>query len=257
MFEPGLPEKMFKLGHDHIMKMKDTIIKNFKPNTFFFLEYLQKPKHNTLKYNTVPKNNLVLFDVMSLSDFESWSTGRGELCDVAGILDVDVVPELHRGKADIDKLKELLGVDSYLGGEKIEGVVVKNYSQTVNIGGKNYPVFSKYVREEFKERHGNDWKVRSPKTSLVDWVNGFCSEARWNKAIQHLTEFGMIEESPKDIGAILKEVQEDITIEEGGYIRDFLFKHFIDDIKRASVRGLPQWYKDKLVSDNVLHVKVD
>ena len=43
---------------------------------------------------------------------------------------------------------------------------------------------------------------------IVQLAEGLRTEARWRKAVQHLREEGRLERSPKDIGALLVELQE-------------------------------------------------
>ena len=51
------PDGMFKLGVEYVRSIEDKI----PDNHTFYGEYLQKPKHNTLAYDRVPKNNISLF----------------------------------------------------------------------------------------------------------------------------------------------------------------------------------------------------
>ncbi len=233
---------LFKEGVEYILSIKDKILK-FSPNTFFYGEYLQKPKHNVLKYTKTPKNHIVLFDVLENSKYIS----REKLIEYAEILDLDVIPELYRGVCTVEKIKELLNTDSYLGNEKVEGVVIKNYNQWINLGGIVFPLFTKYVREQFKERHNVEWKIKSPKGELQTFVERFKTEARWEKALIHLKEKGELENSVRDIGKLIKEVQKDIKEEESEYIKNHLYKIFIKDILQTAIRGLPEWYKNKLL----------
>jgi len=255
--------KMFKKGFEYIMSMEDLIRKEYGPNTYFYAEYLQKPKHNTLSYERVPKNNIVLFDVLQEG---RWLT-REELQEVASKLDIDLIPELYKGTIEVKRIDTGMGgykssaVDflkritettpSYLGKELIEGVVIKNYNEHISLGGKIFPLFTKYVREVFKERHAIDWKIRSPKASMQDYIAAFKCEARWDKAVIHLKEKGTLENAPKDIGALMKEVKRDIIEEEKENIKNELYKRFKDDILRVAIQGLPEWYKEKLIKDNI------
>lgn len=229
-------------------------------DTYFYCEYLQKPKHNTLKYEKTPKNHLMLFDVLSKGKY----VNRKDLVKLAEIFDIDVVPELWSGNvltyvreknvkgfsSPLDLFKRIIETTtSYLGGEIVEGVVVKNYDQTIMLGGQVFPLFTKYVRESFKERHEVDWKIRQPKNSLQDYILGFKSEARWQKSVIHLREKGLLTQSPKDIGPLIKVVQEDIKEEEEQNIKNYLYKCFIEDIERKAVWGLPEWYKNELLKN--------
>lgn len=253
--------KMFKKGSEYIFSIAPLLKKKFLPNTFFFAEYLEKPKHNVLKYERVPKNHIILFDVLLAG---RW-LNREQIEIIGDILNIDVIPELYRGEIErkriekkdgsvkssaIDFLKRILETtQSCLGEEKIEGVVIKNYNQTILLGGHVFPLFTKYVREEYKERHNTEWKIKSPKGTLELYIKSFKNEARWQKALLHLKETGKLENQPKDIGALIKEVQQDIITEEGENIKKFLYNKFIKDIVRVAVRGLPEWYKNKLLEN--------
>lgn len=240
-------QKMFKPAVEYILSIEDKIrgcIGNAR-EIYFFAEILTKPKHNILKYEKVPKNHIVLFDAL-------WNGRWGSkemLSNCAEMLDIDLIPELYRGKIDIEKIKELLDTQSYLGNEKIEGVVIKNYIQTILLGGNSFPLFTKYVREAYKERHNKEWKIKQPKNSIKDYVDGFKNENRWQKAIIHLKEKGLLTNSPKDIGMLIKTIQEDIKEEEKENIKKYLYHKFIGDILRTSVRQFPEWYKEKLLEN--------
>lgn len=235
---------MFKKAIDHIDTIRD-LISQFPPDTYFYGEYLEKPKHNTLKYDQTPKNCIVLFDGISGNQ----PIPREELARAATLFGVDLIPELLRGPATVEDIKALMETPSYLGGEIIEGVVIKNYAEKMLIGGQVMPLFTKFVREGFKERHETDWKVRSPKNALLDYVEGFRSEARWEKAVQYLRDRNTLLQSPRDIGELIKRVQEDIEEEEKENIKEELFRRFAPDLKRKSVAGLPEWYKNRLLEN--------
>jgi len=267
-FEPGICDKMFEPGVKYVESIASKIKETFKPDTYFFCEYLQKPKHNVLKYDSIPKNHLVLFDVLHNG---AWLSSDRQALEVhASDLEIDVVPELWRGEIEMqrvgagekfDRTKGYTGLDflknmiqttmSFLGGVQIEGVVIKNYKENFEIGNMIFPLFTKYVREEYKEKHNSEWKSRSGKGSLQEYFDGFCNENRWLKAIQHLKEKGELEQSPRDIGKLIAEIQRDIKEEEKENIKDFLYKNFIKDIMRRSVRNFPQWYKELLIKENV------
>lgn len=252
--------KMFKPAVKHILSMKK-ILSKFPPDTYFFVETLQKPKHNVLKYGKVPKNHIVLFDVLEQGGWVS----RLRLEDTANLLGIDTIPELYRGiierkridtgaggykSSATDFIKRIIETThSFLGEEMIEGVVIKNYKQTIMLGGNVFPLFTKYVREAYKERHNVEWKIKSPKGALQEFIDSFKNEARWTKAIMHAKEKGLLTNSPKDIGLLIKTVQNDIIEEEKENIKKFLYNKFIKDILRVSTRGLPEYYKEKLLEN--------
>ncbi|MBD3350499.1 MAG: hypothetical protein GF364_03335 [Candidatus Lokiarchaeota archaeon] len=239
------PEKMFAEGVDYVNSIADRI----PNNTYFYCEYLKNPKHNTLVYNRIPKNHLVLFGVSTGKDcFES---NHSELLRWSDKLEIDCVPLLYRGMVTweiLPFLKELLQIESYLGGPTIEGVVIKNYNRSIIIGGQVLPLaVGKFVSESFKERHNKEWKKQSGKGKWKEFCESFRTEARWNKAIQHLKEKGELEEAPKDIGKVIKEIQKDIIEEEKDTIKDFLWDNYSKDVLRTAIRGFPEWFKETLI----------
>lgn len=241
------PPKMFKRGTDYLLSIKEKLLK-YPKNTYFYGEYLEKPKHNVLKYKDTPKNNIVLFDVL----LEGTFVQREGLDKIAEDLDIDLIPELYRGLADINYIKSII-VDnipaSYLGNEKIEGVVIKNYKETILLGGQVFPLFTKYVREAFKERHTTEWKIKKPKDSINFYIQSFKSDARWQKAYQYLKDQNKLENQPKDIATLIKRVNQDITEEETENIKNDLFKIAFPEIIRVATHGLPEWYKAKLLEN--------
>lgn len=253
---PEAPDKMFIKAVQYAQSLKDKL----PQNTIFYCEYLQKPKHNTLTYDRTPTNHLVLFDVLADTKWLS----RVELESWGAKLSIDVIPELWSGDLSSylrekndkgfsspgDFLKGLTEkTTSYLGGEIVEGVVIKNFTQLVEFAGRVQPLHTKYVREAFKERHSVDWKNRTVKGGTVAYIQSFKSEARWEKAIQYLRDSGQLTNSPKDIGPLIQRIQEDVSAEEEANIKNELLKLFIEDIHRASIAGFPQFYKDKLLQN--------
>lgn len=237
---PTSYEKMFEKAVAFVID-REQYINTLPKGTFFYGEFLEKPKHNVLCYTNVPENGIVLFGCLKEGKWLSWE----ELFNFSVQLNCDVVPMLYRGKIlrkeDLDQFHEK---ESYLGNTKVEGVVIKNYNQNILLGGQVYPVFAKYVRAEFKETLNTTWT--SGKDKVQEFIDSFRTEARWQKAIQHMRELGTLEENPRDIGNLLKEIEQDIWSEEEENIKNGLFKLFKDQIKRKAVAGFPEWYKSYL-----------
>jgi hypothetical protein len=121
------------------------------------------------------------------------------------------------------------------------------------IGDVYFPIqCGKYVSEKFKEKHDN--KAYGRKKSKNNWFS-FCesykTEARWQKAVQHLRESGELLGEPKDIGALIKEVQRDIVEEELEIVMNALWKFFQRDLMSTVTKGLPEWYKEQLAKGNI------
>jgi hypothetical protein len=237
-------DKMFSKAVEYVTQL------TLPDNVIFYCEYLQSPKHNTLKYEKVPKNNLVLFGVMSYS--QKFVSKHEELKQYADMLNIDVIPLIYKGKINNpEELIKMLETESYLGGNKVEGIVVKNYDRPFLLGGQPIPVMAgKYVSEAFKEVHRKSWgKEHTGKGKWDTFKEGYKTEARWNKAIQHYKEKGLYTGSPKDIGPLLKEIQEDIKAEEKQVIMEFLWREFSPELLRAAVSGFPEHFKMKLMEE--------
>jgi hypothetical protein len=217
-------------------------------DVYFYCEMLAKPHHNTITYERVPKNHLVLFDA---SYPAGWFDNRDDLASFAEHLGIDVVPELYYGKVSLETLRNLLQMPSYLGGSTVEGVVVKNYHETVAPGNRLQPLFVKLVNEQFKERNRVEFKGKTVRGTVEDYVASFQSEARWVKAVQHLRDQGLLVGEPKDIGLLVKEVDRDLKEEEAENIKAELYKLVIGEVLRKAKMGLPEWYKSKLIEWNV------
>jgi len=108
------------------------------------------------------------------------------------------------------------------------------------------PSFAKFVRESFKERNKTEWKGNSTPNKLETFLASFRTEARWEKAIQHLRDAGQLIEEPKDIGILLKEIQHDVFTEEQETIKQELYNIYKEQIGRRAIAGFPEWYKTRL-----------
>ncbi len=238
------PEPLFKEGVEYVLSIRDKI----PSNKIFYCEYLKKPKHNTLKYNRIPTNHLTLFSVLDITQkFDR------NIQDYAETLNIDCVPILFKGNINsIDELLDLLNIESFLGGPTIEGVVVKNYDNPFLLGGQPIPLMAgKFVSEKFKEKNETRWNKEEKSKSKIDsFFESFRTEARWEKAIQHLRDDGKLKNEPKDIGLLIKEIQKDIFEEEEESIKNFLWNEFKGHIARKSTSGFPEWYKERLVNNS-------
>ena len=236
------PEKMFLKGIDYVAKIQDII----PDNMIFYCEYLNKPKHNTLVYDRVPKNHLMLFGVMDTS--HKFDTDLKKYSD---LLDIEPVPIIYSGKiSNVLELNAMLERESVLGKAKIEGIVVKNYHRQFLLGGQPMPLMAgKFVSEQFKEVHRERWGLEEKSKSRMEiFFESFRTEARWDKAVQHLSEKGKLKNEPSDIGNLMKEISEDIEAEEKEAIKEFLWNEFSKDLKRKATAGVAEWYKQKLLS---------
>lgn len=244
VMEPDAPEKMFQRAVDTVK----ALAANLRPGWTYRAEYLQKPKHNTLAYDRVPQNHLMVFDVNTGHErYLGWAAKRLAALE----LSLESVPVIFEGRLEsTDQLLGFLDRTSVLGGQKIEGVVIKP-ARYDRFGLDKKVLMAKYVSEAFKEVHAREWKKSNPGRLdvLEDLIATHRTLARWNKAIQHLRERGKIEGSPRDIGPGIREIQTDTIRECEQDIKDALYRWAKPQIERGIVRGFPEYYKEQLARE--------
>lgn len=236
------PEKMFNKA---VETVKDLHARGLLiPGWTYRAEYLAKPKHNVLAYDRVPNGYLALFDINPAE--ESYLPPE-KIAEEAERIGLEAVPLIYTGRiATVDQFRAMLDRTSFLGGQKVEGVVVKNYSR---FGTDKKVLMGKFVSEAFKEVHQGEWRAANPtKADVVQaLIQTLRTPARWAKAVQHLREAGKLEGSPRDIGALIKETQADILAECREQINDALVTWALPQILRGVIGGLPEWYKEQLL----------
>ncbi len=110
-------------------------------------------------------------------------------------------------------------------------------------------LMGKFVSEAFKEVHGGEWRKANPTNNdiMALVANKYATPARWQKAVIHMREKGLITDSPKDIGPLIKEAIADTLNECEEEIKRDLWEYAWSRISRQLTNGLPQWYKDELL----------
>jgi hypothetical protein len=234
------PDKMFALGVEYVKTIQDKLV----PNWIYRCEYLRIPKHNTLAYSRIPTNHLVLFDI--LTGVEQYATNLQYEADKIGI---DAIPEFHCGEFKEADFQRFMERESYLGGQTVEGVVVKNYGRFCQKTG--HVLLGKYVSEKFKEIHCGEWKKNNPtrKDIMEQLIDKYKTEARWEKAVYRLRDAGLLEHEPRDIGKLVASVWPDIKAECEDEIKQDLWNYFSKQLERAVVGGLAEWYKTRLAHE--------
>lgn len=234
------PERMFIQAVETVQKIAPLLNDGWT----YRGEYLAKPKHNTLAYDRTPRNFIIGFDINSGHEkYLSYEEKKAEFERIG----LEIAPLLYSGMLEeVSKLRELLETPSILGGQKIEGVVIKNYSR---FGLDGHALMGKFVSEAFKEIHTGVWREENPnsKDIVSRLIEQYKTPARWQKTVQHLREAGKLDNSPKDIGPLIKEVCKDVEEECAQEIKDKLFDWAWGNIRRGISGGLPQWYKEELL----------
>lgn len=248
-------QKMFNPVVRHMESVKHLVAEN----VYLFGETLTKPQHNVLKYDRVPDGHLVLWGAYDANE-DRWQDHES-LVIIANALGIEVAPlinNLHEGRAvplPLEILDKLLDRKSFLGGTNIEGLVFKNFEQEYLVGDIDLRFLAgKFVSDAFKEKMG----VKPNKAGKFDaYKESFRTEARWLKMIQTLRDAGQLDHSPKDIGDLLKWGHVDLEVEHSEEIADWLYKHFIKQIKSEAMRGFPEFYKRWLVENNPIEEMVE
>lgn len=241
VMEPEAPESLFKSAVQTVIQKRDLL----HPGWQYRGECVAKPRHNALSYDRVPVGNVILFDIVTE---EETYLPYAELKAEGDRIGLEVVPQLFTGRINSpDDVRVLLQTVSVLGGQKIEGVVLKPLVPLFGIDGKL--LMSKFVSEAFKEVHNSTWKQDNPTVGDIITEIGrmYGTPARWNKSVIHLRELGMIEDSPRDIGKVMRLVPDDVLSECEDEIKQRLLSYAWPHIKRKLTSGFPDFYKDQLL----------
>lgn len=242
---------MFAPGVRHVVSILDQV----QPGWIFRCEYLQRPKHNVLAYSRVPRNHLVLFETERVNG--DYYANRGEchteMRGFAEMFDIDVVPLFHFGPLTLDDLSrsnpdslrnQWFARESFLGGPRIEGVVIKNFYQTDTRSGATYLV-GKVVQDSFKEQHQH--QVKSEKADPIEEIGRrYGVPARWRKAVQYLRDNQLLSYEMEDVPKLLSRVRKDIEEECEQEIKDALWKLYRKNVLGNTTKGLAQWYQQQL-----------
>jgi hypothetical protein len=242
---PAAPEKLFARATATVLELQERGA--LVPGWTYRGEVLDKPKHNVLAYDRVPVGNVILFDINKGEEDYMDPDTLGFTAQAMGLESVRTFGIYEPGDLDLTGITGLLQETSALGGNKIEGVVVKSQSL---YGPDKKRLMGKYVSEAFKEKHSETWKSQTgAKATVMEQIIGkFKTTARWDKAIIHLREKGLIEDSPRDIPALMREVTEDVFREEGAAIAAMLLEFYRRDIGKGIANGLPEYWKAQLLA---------
>ena len=241
----GNEDKMFAPAVASIEAIRYEL--DLRPGWMFYGETLSKPHHSTLVYDRVPRGNISLFGVQIADG--TWLE-HPTMMAWAAQLHMDFVPMLYQGaNGNVHAAFELLETSSILGGQTVEGVVIKRYIPEGRLifGVPQYVLAAKYVTERFKEVHKDSWtKDNTAKGGVEKLCADVRTEARWNKAVHHLRERGEFDGTVRMIGPLMREVASDLELEETEALKDALWKLYRGDILRSSTSGFPEWVKQQI-----------
>lgn len=240
------PEKMFAKIVETVRLLDE--MRLLTAGEIYRGEYLAKPRHNVLVYDRTPRGHFMLFDVNDEtgSHFKSPDQVKG----IAEHLGFEVVPTLFTGMVtDVTTLRTFLEKESVLGGQKIEGVVIKPLNYDL-FGRDKKLLMGKFVSEEFKEVHAAEWKQEHGTKSNNEIIQllaaSYATPARWAKALIHLQEKGVIQGAMNDIPALMAEVPIDVLSDSEAEIKQQLWDWAWPQLRRSLTKRMPEWYKDLL-----------
>jgi hypothetical protein len=250
VMHPDAPVDMFKRPTETVK----SLIPMLKLGWTYRGEVLVKKQHNALAYDRTPEGYIIIWDINP--GYEEYLDYQAKAAEAAR-LGLECVPLLYTGMvAGIEQFRTFLDTTSCLGGQKIEGVVVKPLGYSL-FGTDKKVLIGKFVSEAFKEVHRKTWGESNPAGKDILALIGakYTTAARWQKALAHLRETGKIEDSPRDIGLLINEVPVDVLSDSQDEIKEALFKWAWPHIKRQVTRGLAEWYKEKLLEKSFSSVE--
>lgn len=249
--EANPAQKDFRLGQEKMIEALKKVA-YLEEHIQLFGEYLRQPRHNSIHYERVPKNNIYLFDAKVNG---RWLNEK-ELIKLANIVELEPVCIINKmdRMPNMEDLQPYLAAGSFLGGQR-EGVVIKNRQKTY-LYYSNLQFFTmKVVNEQFKELNKKVWEtekragVRSIQDLIDTVVSGVGIQALWNKSIQHLRDEGKSTYSMKDIPALISLIEKDVDEELKTVLMNALYEQTHRFLLRKITSGFPVYYKEKLVND--------
>ncbi len=246
IIEPSAPPGLFAKAVEYVQSVSGAL----RTDWTYRGEVLAKPKHNVLAYERAPAHNVIIWDI----DTGGQNYLQPEIkVEVARELGLECAPCLFTGSiGNPNELRAFLDHVSVLGGQKIEGIVIKPAAYDL-FGTDKKLLIAKLVSEDFKEIHSANWKNDHKEPTGRDVIASlgavYGSPARWQKAVIHLREAGLLVGEPRDIALLVKEIPLDVEKECADEIKQRLFEWCWPQLRRAILKGLPEYYKEQLIKN--------
>lgn len=233
-----LPTNMFTPAIIYLLGKSRYIFDGF----IYIAEFMKGRRQNKLTYDRAPLNGLVLHDIWSFyfPVDVGYFVPTSLVKDKAVEFQIEPPHELYHGEMfpNFESLDTILQRPSVLGGN-MEGIVIKQR------GLCGPTIGAKYVSPDFREV--KVVKVRSMDHDIESIIDTYRTEPRWEKAIQHLHEAEQLTGTPRDIGPLIKEIKNDIALEEKEVIKELLWNRFQKQILEGAIAGFPDFYKKTLL----------
>lgn len=199
-------------------------------------EAVMGPRHNKLRYDRGPEGGFIVFDM----EDEGGYFARESVEAYSDMFGLEVVALLGSGRMSASDVEDLVVGPSALGGCAREGVVVKTKR------GGHGRMKAKIVGDAFKEKLG----VKPKGAGRIGSVVGqYRTEARWDKAIQHVREAGELAGTPKDIPLVMREIVRDMVDECEEEIMEHLWPKVWKEVIRGVSKGAAEYYIRTLRTD--------
>lgn len=184
------------------------------PGLIYRAEVVAQPQAVTLAYERPARGLAVLFDVNRPDG--SFLDPDARLVE-AERLGMDCVPVLHAGEVTPALLTQLIATSTpLLGGERIEGVVVKA-ADDLSAGR----LMGKFVADDFREVHVADWSGDTDPRSMVQSLAfSVSTPARFRKMVAAMAEDGVLTGTRSDIGEFCRRTIANVAEEEGEELRE-------------------------------------
>lgn len=224
-----------------------------------FMEYLPKLRTNKIKYERIPHNNLVLFDIVFVyADKMVW-VGPKEIDKYALEMKLEPIKtfRIYTDAPTDEKLENLMKTEvSALGNIKPEGFVVKSayYSYYPDVD-RTEPYAYKWVRDSFKEYKPNDWKNELPENENDAIMKLLNKEAVIDKTIMRAEESGELKGNMTDMKLIVKSLMKEFEDEYDNYLKDKIYDLYRWKIVKSITDDLAYIYKKRVMDQQKEEVK--
>ena len=221
----------------NVMAALGAVASVMEPGLSYRAEVVNRPQSVTLAYDRVAANFAVLFDVTRADGSFLDAEARARWAEKLGL---DCVPVLHQGEVTPALLTDLIANSvPLLGGERIEGVVVKSAD---DLSAER--MMGKFVADDFKEAHIVDWSGSTDPRSMVQSLAfSVATPARFNKMVQAMAEDGVLTGTRADIGEFCRRTIANVAEEQGEELLE-QWNRYWESRPKANHTGAARMTKD-------------
>lgn len=250
--------------YDNAVRSIKRLADRLNPAYTYHGEAVCKRRHNVVAYGGTPLKFWICYGICDGERHLDRTATEAECARLGlGCVKVLYANENPDDRDPTPKVLEIVArieageIESCLGGNVIEGVVVK-HNAAWHVRSKSHKhIQFKHVTSAFKERHG---ERRPPLAgydadSLMDYLarlgRGFALPAVYQKAAQHIRE-DPAGKTTISVASLAREVERDIRKENGQDIAEAIAEAFMPIVTRHATAGIAQWLSEQgdLLSEN-------